>query len=189
MEALDEELKFSEAEKKIEEEQESEDLASLLDDELDMDDLGEEAPGLEDLVPEKILEFHEKYSLINGGFAQYEKIKEYVIEQLEDEFDEISDDLIKTMLVQLKELMMVHGSIEIAGHKIYFFNPLQLSDEEKKFVEFTIDKNPMTKKEVIKKMDWEEEKELKVMKELQEKKILRIEKNKIKIPGIVQEKK
>jgi Cu2+-containing amine oxidase len=126
--------------------------------------------------------------LINGGFAQYEKIREYVIDQLEDDFDEISDELIKTMLIQLKELMMVHGSIEIGGHNIYFFNPLQLSEEEKAFIEFAIDKKPMTKKGVIKKMNWEEEKILTVMKALQEKKILRIEKNKIKIPGIIQEK-
>ncbi|MGV9199432.1 MAG: hypothetical protein ACOC4M_11515, partial [Promethearchaeia archaeon] len=188
MEALDKEMKFSEAEEKVEKEK-SEDLAALLDEDLDMEDLGEEAPGLEDLVPEKILEFHEKYTMVNGGFAQYEKIKEYVMDQLEDDFEEISDDLIKTMLVQLKELMMVHGSLEIGDHDVYLFNPLEISEDEKEFIEFNMNKKPMTKKKVINKLDWEEEKVLEIMKELQEKNILRIEKNKIKIPGIIQEKK
>ncbi|MFO8018033.1 MAG: hypothetical protein R6U96_05315 [Promethearchaeia archaeon] len=188
MEALDEEMKFSEAEEKKQEE-DSEDLSGLLDEELDMEDLGDKAPGLEDLVPEKILEFHEKYTMVNGGFVQYEKIKDYVIDQLGDDFEDISDELIKTMLVQLKELMMVHGSMDIGDHEIYLFNPVDLSEDEKEFIEFNMDKKPMKKKKVIKELDWEEEKILKIMKKLQEKNLLRIEKNKIKIPGIIQEKK
>lgn len=138
---------------------------------------------LEDLVPEKILNYHEKYSLLNGGFVQYTKIKEFVDSELED----VPEDLIKAMLGQLKELMMIQDVITIGKEDFYLFNPMEINEEEIKFIEFAINKKPMKKKEIMEGLEWEEEDILNVMKSLQAKGVLRIEKDKVLIPGIKQE--
>ena len=141
-----------------------------------------ETPDLQDLVPQKILNYHENFSLINGGFSQYEKIKQYIGQELEN----VPEDLLKKILEQLKELQLIHDSIKIGGFECYLFNDISLNDDEKKFIEFSINKKPMIKEQFIQDLNWEEEKILLTMKRLQEKGILRIDKNFIIIPGIVQ---
>ncbi len=150
--------------------------------ELKRDTLGEEITNLEDLIPEKILSYHEKFTLINGGLSQYEKIKRFI----EEELGNVPEDLIKSMLEQLKELQMIHDSYKIGNYDFYLFNELSLTEDEKTFIEFAIKKNPMFKEGFINGLDWDEERILKTMKDLQEKNILRIEKNKIIIPGVIQ---
>ncbi len=141
-------------------------------------------PTLEDLIPEKILNYHEKYSVINGGFVQYKKIKDYIIKELGD----VPVDLLKTMLNQLMELKMILGSIVIEDNTFYFFNEISLSNNEISLIKFALNKKPMKKENLIKGLKWDEEETLLTMKNLQEKGILRIEKDKITIPGIIQKK-
>ncbi|MHA1293099.1 MAG: hypothetical protein ACTSQJ_10555 [Promethearchaeota archaeon] len=142
----------------------------------------EEEPSLEDLIPEKILNFHEKFTLINGGFAQYEKIKEYVEKKIKN----VPEELFKAMLSQLQELQMIHGKVKIGQKDFYLFNELKFDIFEKRFLQQAIEKEPLTKEDFMKVLKWDEEKTLKTMKKLQEKGILRIEQNKIIIPGIIQ---
>jgi hypothetical protein len=148
------------------------------------DTLIEESSHLEELIPEKILSYHEKYTLINGGLSQYEKIKQF----MKHELGEISDNLMKSMLEQLKQLQLIHESYKIGDYEFYLFNELKLNEDEKKFIEFAINKKPMLKDDFVHGLEWDEEIVLKTMKTLQEKNILRIEKSEIIIPGIIQKK-
>jgi len=154
---------------------------------LDIADLGEEEPDLEDKVPEKILQYHEKFSLINGGLVQYDKIKDFLVNDDElKTLGEVSDDLIKAMLTQLKELQMINSSTKIGKYEFYLFNEISLDPFNKKFINFAINKKPLKKEDFMIGLKWTEGKTLKVMKNLQEKGILRIKKDKIIIPGIIQ---
>jgi len=150
--------------------------------EIKRDTLGEETSNLEELISEKILSYHEKFTLINGGLSQYEKIKRFI----EHELGDIPEDLMKSMLEQLKELQMIQGIYKIGDYDFYLFNEISLTEDEKTFIQFAINKKPMLKEDFIQGLDWDEEQILKTMKTLQEKNILRIEKNEIKIPGIIQ---
>ena len=150
--------------------------------EIKRDILGEETSNLEELISEKILSYHEKFTLINGGLSQYEKITQFI----EQELGDIPEDLMKSMLEQLKELQMIHGIYKIGDYDFYLFNELSLTEDEKTFIQFAINKKPMLKEDFIQGLDWDEEQILKTMKTLQEKNILRIEKNEINIPGIIQ---
>ncbi|TFG08909.1 MAG: hypothetical protein EU539_01185 [Promethearchaeota archaeon] len=120
--------------------------------------------------------------MINGGFSQYEKIKQYLDQELED----VPEDLIKKMLNQLMELQLIYGSIKIESHDFYLFKKISLTEEDKAFIASAINKKPMVKEDYIQGLGWDEEKILLTMKRLQEKGILRIEKNFIIIPGIMQ---
>ena len=150
--------------------------------EIKRDTLVEETSNLEELISEKILSYHEKFTLINGGLSQYEKIKQFI----EQELGDIPEDLMKSMLEQLKELQMIHGIYKIGDYDFYLFTELSLNEDEKTFIQFAINKKPMLKEDFIQGLDWDEEQILKTMKTLQEKNILRIEKNEINIPGIIQ---
>lgn len=177
MEALDKESEYSEAEKKLAAKKKTAQLDVSLDVEA-----SEEESNLEDLVPETILNFHEKFSLINGGLAQYEKIKDFVEKELEN----VPEDLLKAMFEQLKDLQMIASSIKIGKYMFYAFKEIQINEEEKKFIEYAVNKKPLAKEDFIKGLKWNEEKTLAAMKTLQEKGILRIEKNQVIIPGAVQ---
>jgi hypothetical protein len=150
---------------------------------IDLNDFQEEEPSLEDQISEKILEYHEKFSMINGGFVMYEKIERYI----QDEIGFIPEELLKDFLKQLKELKMIQKILFFGDTTYYCFKEFNLDLEEKDFISFVKNKLPLTKNEIIDKINWEEEKILETMKKLQEKGILRIENNKIQIPGIIQE--
>jgi hypothetical protein len=171
MEALDKELEFSK-----EDTGETSGRSPTIDEEID------EAPGLEDLVPEKILNYHENYSLLNGGFAQYETIKNYV----EQELGDVPEDLFKNMLEQLIQLQMIQSSMNIGEYTFYLFQNIEFNEKEKKFLNYSVYKSPLSKQDYIDGLDWEEEDILDTMKNLQNKGILRIESDKIVIPGIIQ---
>ncbi len=156
-----------------------------LDMDISLDHLPEEEQDLEDLISEKILNYHENFSLINGGLTQYEKIKEYMEQELRKD---VPDDLIKTILRQLRELQMIYSLIKIGQYEFYLFNEISLNDKEKELIKFAINKKPLKKEDFINGLEWDEEETLTTMKTLQEKGILRIEKNDIIIPGIVQMK-
>lgn len=177
MEALDQELKTSQANSQISKEEKNLSEVSL-----DIDNIGEEKQNLDDLISSLILNYDEKFSLVNGGFVQYEKIKNYIIEKEE----RITEDLIKKMLVQLKNLHMINKSIEIGDFTFYTFNKIKLEKTHKEFIQFLINKKPMSKREIIEGLEWDEEKVLETMKSLQEKNILRLEDNKVMIPGAIQ---
>ena len=66
------------------------------------------------------------------------------------------------------------------------FNKISLNEEGKALIEYAINKNPMKKEDFKTGLKWSEEEILATMKDLQEKGILRIEKDKIIIPGIIQ---
>ena len=149
---------------------------------IDSREIREEKADLEDLIPEKILSYHEKYSIVNGGFVQFEKLKNFIDQDLKD----APEDLIRIMLEQLKELKMIQDSIQIGKSDFYLFNKITLNEEAKVLIEYAINKNPMKKEEFKTGLKWSEEEILATMKELQEKGILRIEKDKIIIPGIIQ---
>jgi hypothetical protein len=144
--------------------------------------LEKDEPSLLELISEDILRFHEKFSVINGGFVQYEKIKGFI----EDDLGKVPDDLVQTVMSQLKELQMIQGSLKIGKNTFYLFNDITLSKNEKNLIKFAIDKEPMKKEDLNKELAWDEEKTLLTMKDLQEKGILRIEKDKIIINGIIQ---
>ncbi len=141
-----------------------------------------ETQDIQDLVAEEILNYHERFSLINGGFSQYEKIKQY----LDQELESVPEDLVKKMLEQLKELELIFDSITIGYHDFYLFNDITLTDDDKYFIQFAINKKPMITEQFIQGLNWDENRILETMKSLQEKSILKIEKNLIIIPGIIQ---
>ena len=152
---------------------------------IDSQKVREEKVDLEDLIPEKILSYHEKYSIVNGGFVQFEKLKNFI----EQDLKSAPEDLIRIMLEQLKELKMIQDSIQIGNSDFYLFNKISLNKEAKIFIEYAINKKPMKKEELKTGLKWDEEQILATMKDLQEKGILRIEKDKIIIPGIIQTSK
>ena len=141
-----------------------------------------ETPDIQDLIPEKILNYHEKFSLINGGFSQYDKIKQYLDQELEN----VPEDLLIKILEQLKELELIQDSIKIGSHDFYLFNDFSLTDDDKVFIEFAINKKPMIKEDFVQGLNWDEERIFEIIKNLQEKNILKIENNQIIIPGIIQ---
>jgi len=145
--------------------------------------LEDEQPDLMERISQKILSYLEKYSIMNGGLTQYEKIKRFILE----DYPDISDEEIKSTLTQLKELQLIHDSIKLGRHQVYLFKDLELTPSEKRFIKYAISKEPLKKEDFMKGLKWDEEKTLKLMKSLQEKGILRIESNKLTIPGIEQE--
>ncbi|MBY9004584.1 MAG: hypothetical protein KGD73_11470 [Candidatus Lokiarchaeota archaeon] len=150
--------------------------------ESEIENLKEEQPDLIEIISQKILSYLEKFSSMNGGLTQYEKIKNFILE----DYSNIKDKEIKTTLNQLKELQLIHGSIKIGKFNIYLFKDLKLNPSEKQFIKYAISKEPLKKEDFMKGLKWDEEKTLKSMKSLQEKGILRIEANNITIPGIIQ---
>jgi hypothetical protein len=154
---------------------------------VDLDDLGGDEPELQDLIPEKILQYHEKFSLLNGGFVQFELIRDYVLEELKDQ-GEIPEDLLKTMLTQLKELKMIQSSMEFGDHEFFLFEKIMLSPVNKKLIEFAIEKAPLTKEDFMKGLDWPEKRATAAIAYLEKKGIAKVEDDKVIIPGIVQKK-
>lgn len=137
---------------------------------------------IKELFSQRILSFHENFSLLNGGFVQYEKIKEYIEQDLEN----ISEDLLKEVLKQLTDLKLIYSSTKIGKFTFYLFKDIALNPNERKFIRYIVKKVPMEKEDLMKGLKWGEGRTLKTMKKLQEKGILRIESNKIIIPGIIQ---
>jgi len=144
------------------------------------EDVSEE--DLKKLVSQTILGFHEKYSLLNGGIVQHEKLSEYIYKDIEN----ASEDLIKETITKLMELKMIIDKIEIKQHNFYVFKEMQLEPSEKEFIAYALNKKPINKTNFIEGLNWDEEKVLAIMKKLQSKGILRIERDSIIIPGIIQ---
>jgi hypothetical protein len=180
MEALDEEMKDTKKDK-VTSKKESGDLS--FEDTIEID--GEQRD-LTDLIPEKILNYHEKYSLMNGGLVQFNKLKEFVEQELKEFVDELPEDLFKQIINQLKELQMIQNIVKTAEFEFLLFNDIKLNFLHRRFLSHAIDKPPLVKDDFMTALNWDEEKVLKTMKELQELGILRIENEKILIPGIVQ---
>jgi hypothetical protein len=149
---------------------------------LDLDHIELEEPKLKELIPPKVLSFHENFSMLNGGFAQYEKIKQYI----EEEVENVPDDLLKDILKQLRELKFIFSSTKIRKYRYYLFKEMKLNQNERKFISFIVNKPPMEKEELMKGLKWGEGRTLTTMKKLQDKGILRIKSNKVIIPGIIQ---
>jgi hypothetical protein len=137
---------------------------------------------LKKLISQTILSFHEKYSLLNGGLVQYEKLSNFIKGDIED----ASEDLIQETIVKLNKLKMIHSTFKLMNHQFLSFKEIKLEKSEKDFIAFALDKKPMNKEAFIKGLSWDEEKVLSIMKNLQSKGILRIERNNIIIPGIIQ---
>jgi len=150
--------------------------------EIESESLKSEEPSLEDLIPEKVLEYHEKFTIITGGLAQYEKIQEYLNRELED----VPDILLKPILDQLIELQMIIKTIKIGKYEFYLFNEVSLSNSEKNFIKFAINKKPMKKEEFTNGLKWDEQKTLSTMKKLQRKGIMMLAKHNVIMPGIIQ---
>jgi hypothetical protein len=137
---------------------------------------------LKKLVSQTILSFHEKYSLLNGGLVQYEKLSNFIKGDIED----ATEDLIQETIAKLNELKMIHNIFKLMDHQFLTFKEINLKKSEKDFISFALDKKPMNKEDFIKGLSWDEEKVLSIMKDLQSKGILRIERNNIIFPGIIQ---
>lgn len=176
MEALDQEAKFNGT---IAQSQENSSINEFI-------DIDDEERDLEDLIPEKLLNFHERFSLINGGLVQYEKIKNFVQQELH-EFGEVFEDLIKAMLSQLKELQMIHNILKMGDYEFILFKDIKLNFLHRRFITLAVGKKPLKKEDFMEELRWEEEKVLKTMKELQEFGIMKLENDEIIIPGIIQE--
>lgn len=149
---------------------------------LDLEYVEKEEIQLKEIISQKILSYHEKFFLINGGFSQYEKIKQFI----EQEITDVPNEVILTVLDQLFELKLIFKSLKIGKVKYYLFKDVELNAVEKRFIEFATNKKPLKKINFLKGLKWDEGKVLSTMKSLQEKGILRIESNSIIIPGIVQ---
>ncbi len=137
---------------------------------------------IHDLIAKEILNYHEKYSLINGSFSQYEKIKQYIDERIEN----VPGDLLKKMIEQLKGLELIFDSIKIGAYDFYLFNDISLTEDEKKFIEFATYKKPMVKEDFIQGLNWDKARISTIIQQLQDKKIVRMELSYIIIPGIIQ---
>ena len=142
-----------------------------------------EGRDLEDLVPEKILNYHEKFSIVNGGLVQYEKLKEYVIKEVNDE---VPDELLKAMLTQLQELQMVHSTLKFGNFDFYLFNEITFDFFEKRFITVCVDKAPRTREDLITELRWKEDRYESTIKSLQEKGLIKVEDDKVIIPAINQ---
>ncbi len=153
----------------------------------ELKDLGGEEPELQDLIPEKILQYHEKFSLLNGGFVQYELIKDFVETELK-EHGKVPEDLLKAMLTQLKELKMIQSSMEIGNNEFILFEKIILSPVNKQFIEYAINKEPLTREDFIKGLDLPESKVDATIKYFEKKGIAKVENEKVIFPGIVQKK-
>jgi len=178
MEALDEELKTS-SKKRVKTDSSEEDLTDIS---LDIENLREEAPGVEDIISGQILNYDEKFSMINGGFVQYQKIKEYILKKDE----RFTEEMLKKILNDLAKLKMINKIIIIGENTFYAFNQIDLTQNQKEFIRFLINKKPMQKDKIIAGLKWDEEKVLNVMKSLQKMNILRFQDDKIIIPGALQ---
>jgi len=155
----------------------------LLELDLELEDFDKEEIDLKERISQIILSFHENFSVLNGGFAQEEIIKDYVEQELED----VQEDILISTFEQLKELKLIYSSIMIGNSTFYLFKKMQFTTNEKKFINFALKKKPLNKKDYIKELKWDEGKVLRTMKKLQDKGILRIKADKIIIPGIIQE--
>ncbi len=149
---------------------------------LDLEYSEKEELQLKETISQKILSYHEKFFLINGGFSQFEKIKQFI----EQEITDVPNEVILTVLDQLFELKLILKSFKIGKVIYYLFKDVELNAVEKKFIKFATNKKPLEKINFLKGLNWDEGKVLSTMKSLQEKGILRIEANNIIIPGIVQ---
>ncbi|MFX1339144.1 MAG: hypothetical protein ACFFDK_11095 [Promethearchaeota archaeon] len=141
-----------------------------------------ESPDLQDLVSQEILNYHENFSLINGGISQYEKIKKYIEQELEN----VPEEMLKKTLEQLWELRLIYEIIKIGDYDFFLFNEVSLKDDDKEFLKFAINKKPMKNEDFIQGLNWEEYKITWTIERLQEKGLLRKENDYIIIPGIVQ---
>ncbi|MHA1195661.1 MAG: hypothetical protein ACTSSM_06125 [Promethearchaeota archaeon] len=74
-------------------------------------------PQIEELISSKILNYDEKYSILNGGFVQYEKIKEFILNDINIE----DDDLLKNTLQHLQDLKLIHSTLELENGSFYLF--------------------------------------------------------------------
>ena len=137
---------------------------------------------LKKLISQNVLSYHEKYSLLNGGLVQYAKLSKFIHKDIEN----ASEELIQETITKLLSLKMIYDVIELNDQKFYLFKELKLKNSEKEFISFALDKKPMSKVKFIDGLNWDEEKVLRVMKSLQTNGVLRIEKNNIIIPGIIQ---
>jgi len=155
---------------------------STLNKSLDLEYIEKEDLQLKETISQKILSYHEKFFLINGGFSQYEKIKQFIDQEITD----VPNEVILTVLDQLFDLKLIFKSFKIGKVIYYLFKDVELNAVEKKFIKFATNKKPLKKINFLKGLKWDEEKVLSTMKSLQEKGILRIESNSIIIPGIVQ---
>ena len=155
---------------------------STLNKQLDLEYVEKEELQLKETISQKILSYHEKFFLINGGFSQYEKIKQFIDQEITD----VPNEVILSVLDQLFELKLIFKSFKIGKVVYYLFKDVELNAVEKKFIKFATNKKPLKKINFLKGLKWDEEKVLNTMKSLQEKGILRIESNNIIIPGIVQ---
>ncbi|TFG25495.1 MAG: hypothetical protein EU532_11595 [Promethearchaeota archaeon] len=144
--------------------------------------LENEGPDPQDLVSELILNYHENFSLINGGISQYEKIKKYIEQELEN----VPEEMLKKTLEQLWELRLIHEKIIIGDYDFFLFKDISLKDDDKEFFKFAINKKPMKSEDFIQGLNWEEYKIRWTIERLQEKGLLRIENDYIIIPGIIQ---
>lgn len=133
-------------------------------------------------ISEKILEYYEQNLILNGGLVQFAKIYDHI----KEDYPKIIVKKILDVLHKFQEMQMIKDSFMLGRGRIYLFQEMELDDKDKEFLLFTINKKPMTKEEFLKGLKWDEENLLKIMKKLQGYNILRIEKNKIVIPGIKQ---
>ena len=143
----------------------------------------EESIELNEALSQRILRFHEKYSILNGGMAQFERIQDFILKK----YPETNKEIILSTLDQLMELNLVSSSITLGEHQIFLFKDIKLTQREKDFISHSLYKKPLSKNDFMTSLEWNEEITLETMKALQEKGIIRIEANKIIIPGIIQE--
>ncbi|MBY9005539.1 MAG: hypothetical protein KGD63_02170 [Candidatus Lokiarchaeota archaeon] len=177
MDELDKEIKYSKSEKIKDTKNKNE-----LDFSLTSKDIAQELSNIEEDISEVILSFDEKYSMMNAGFVQYEKLREFILQK----YANIDERLVKKVINQLLKLKMIHNSIEIGKFTFYLFKELDLNKKEKIFISSFINKSPIGKDDLKNELNWDEEQILKIMTTLQKKGILRLESDRIMIPGIVQ---
>jgi Cu2+-containing amine oxidase len=77
----------------------------------------------------------------------------------------------------------------LSHSRIYLFQETDLNERDKEFLSNIVNKHPMNKEEILDGLKWDEEVLLKTMKKLQKCKVLRIEHEKIVVPGLVQKGK
>ena len=94
---------------------------------LDFNTIEKEDLDLSERISQKVLDFHEKYSVVNGGFCQYEKLREFINKEMEN----VNEGTLKEVLANLTNLKLISKSLKIGKATFYLFKEFDFSSKEK----------------------------------------------------------
>jgi hypothetical protein len=183
MSQLDEELTHNAADGKNPDEAKSEpaedDFENIIGSEFVGDNIDEALS--EEAIVDGILSIYERYEHINGGLMDIRLIQAL----LKDLYPDITIIEIINSIETLKSMGLVTKDFTLGSVTILLFKDIQLDNDMLALLKEISMNGYETKEEVADSLDWDEEKTLNVMKQLQDIEVLRLdEKARIIIPGL-----